>query len=864
MDPERWQKVSELFQEACERPPGGRNAFLAEACPADEELRREVESLLSQGVSIDGPLERVAELAQDSKIPEAHHLPHFIGRYRIRALLGEGGMGAVYEAEQENPRRTVALKVVRSALAAPELRRRFAQESQALARLQHPGIAQIYEAGAADTDLGPQPYFAMELIHGLSLLEYARQRGLNTRQRVELMVKVCDAVDHAHQRGIIHRDLKPGNILVDETKQPKILDFGVARVTDSEANTTRQTGLGEVVGTPAYMSPEQIVADPRQLDARSDVYSLGVLLYELLTGRLPYEVSSQLHEAARAIREEDPAPVREIGRSDRADLETIVRKTLEKDKSRRYGSAAELAADLGRFLRGEAILARPPSALYQARKFCGRHKALAGGAAAVLVVLVAGIGVSTGQAIRANRERDRALQAEQIAKAVNEFLQNDLLAQAGARAQARRSGETDPDLKVRTALDRAAERIGHKFDSQPLVEAAIRRTIGLAYYDLNSFAKAQPQLERAADLRKRALGPEHPDTLTSMDELGVLYTYQGKYGAAEALLTKVLEARKRVLGSTHKDTLGTLSNLAVAISYEGDNARAEPVFASLLEVEKRLRGEEHPDTLSVMDNLATVYARLGKYARSEALFRREVDLARRVLGPGHPDTTSSIHNLATTYRNEGKYAQADALYAEALEARRRALGEEHWETEDTRFSLGISYRAQGRYVEAASLFTQAAEALRRGLGAEHPLTLQVLYNLAEVYRRQRRYREAESLFNQVLEVRRRTLGPNNLYTEQVLASLGELKMDQGDYSEAETLLRQSASIRRNKAPDSWQRYYVESALGATLVRLGKDTEGEPLLVSGYQGMLDRQSSISAESRSALERARRWRDQLVQR
>src|SRR5579872_6400536 len=322
MDSERWEKVSELFHAACEQPAEERTAFVALACQGDDDMRREVESLLSKDLSIDGPLERVAQQAGERRLPQA------IGRYRIRALVGEGGMGAVYEAEQENPRRTVALKVIRSALAAPELRRRFAQESQVLGRLQHPGIARIYEAGAAETELGPQPYFAMELIRGAPLLEYARRRGLNTRQRVDLMVKVCEAADHAHQRGIIHRDLKPGNILVDETGQPKILDFGVARLTDSDANSTRQTNVGEVVGTLAYMSPEQILADPQKLDARSDVYALGVLLYELLAGRLPYEVSTRLHEAARAIREQDPAPLRQLNRGDRADLEIVISKAL--------------------------------------------------------------------------------------------------------------------------------------------------------------------------------------------------------------------------------------------------------------------------------------------------------------------------------------------------------------------------------------------------------------------------------------------------------------------------------------------------------------------------------------------------------
>jgi len=290
-------------------------------------------------------------------------LPTEIGRYRILRLLGEGGMGIVYEAEQENPRRAVALKVIKPGFANAEMRRRFAQESSALGRLQHSGIAQIYEAGAADTGLGPLPYFAMELVHGRPLLEYAEAQRLNARERLELMLRIGEAVHHAHQRGIIHRDLKPGNILVEDSGQPKILDFGVARATDSDAQVTRQTDLGQVVGTLAYMSPEQALGDSRELDVRTDVYSLGVICYELLAGRLPYRIGKSLQEAVLTIRDEDPMPLSSIGRMYRGDLDTIVAKALEKDKARRYGSAAEMAADIERYLADEPIAARPASAM---------------------------------------------------------------------------------------------------------------------------------------------------------------------------------------------------------------------------------------------------------------------------------------------------------------------------------------------------------------------------------------------------------------------------------------------------------------------------------------------------------------------
>jgi TolB-like protein/predicted Ser/Thr protein kinase len=314
-------------------------------------------------------------------------IPGAIGHYRIIRLLGEGGMGAVYEAEQETPRRTIALKIIKPGFGSAEFLRRFEQEAQAMGRLQHPGIAQIYEAGTADTGWGVQPYFAMEFIRGKTLLEYAHDQHLTTHQRLDLVARVCEAVHHAHQRGLIHRDLKPANILVDETGQPKILDFGVARVTDSDMQATRQTDVGQLVGTLAYMSPEQVLADPLQLDTRSDVYALGVILYELLAGDLPYNISSaKLHDAIQTIRDTDPAPLSSIQRFYRGDIETIVAKALEKDKDRRYASAADLAEDIRRHLANRPIMARPPSASYQLQKFCRRHKAGVIGTAAALAL----------------------------------------------------------------------------------------------------------------------------------------------------------------------------------------------------------------------------------------------------------------------------------------------------------------------------------------------------------------------------------------------------------------------------------------------------------------------------------------------
>jgi serine/threonine protein kinase len=399
---ERWAQVRQIFDRAVESHDRG--ALLTEVCRGDDELRREVESLLAQHPGSGDPIldRSVCEVgglfasdpSPDSTISLASgptSIPAKIGRYRIVRLLGEGGMGSVYQAEQEQPRRLVALKLIKPGWANAETLRRFAQESEALGRLQHPGIAQIYEADTAETGSGPQPYFAMEFVRGRSLLSYADQCELVASQRLELMVKVCEAIDHAHQRGIIHRDLKPGNILVDENGNPKILDFGVARIHDSAFETNPQTSVGQLVGTLPYMSPEQLLADPAQLDTRSDIYALGVILYELLAGKRPYESDRKLlPEAMRSCAAGDALPLGSVNRSFSGDIEVIVQKALDKDRNCRYATAAMLAEDLKRYLRDEPIMARPSSPAYRLRKFVRRHRLLTLGWATAFLALVLG------------------------------------------------------------------------------------------------------------------------------------------------------------------------------------------------------------------------------------------------------------------------------------------------------------------------------------------------------------------------------------------------------------------------------------------------------------------------------------------
>ena len=454
-----------------------------------------------------------------------------VGQYHIKRVLASGGMGTVYEATQEKPRRVVAIKLMKQGIASKSALRRFEYESQILARLRHPGIAQIYEAGTHRDDSGTVPYFAMEYIpNALSLTKYAKDKKLSTREKLDLFTQVCDAVHHGHQKGIIHRDLKPGNILVDSNGQVKVIDFGVARGTDSDmAVTTLQTDIGQLVGTLQYMSPEQCVADPHDIDTRSDVYALGVVLYELLAEKLPYKISSkQIFEGTRIIREQQPTNITTIDKTLKGDIETIIYKALEKDRERRYQSTIELSQDIRRYLGGEAVIARPPSIVYQLRIFARRNKAFFGAMAAVFVVLLGGVIVSSAMYLRSEENRLIAEVETTKAQSTLEFM--------GGMFQS-----VDPTeggaVDIQSMLDEAARKIdAGAFAGQPEIEAWVRRTIGITYTGLLAFDEAEHHLNTALRINRRVLGEEHPETLQSGYYLGKLLHARTKSHEAERTL----------------------------------------------------------------------------------------------------------------------------------------------------------------------------------------------------------------------------------------------------------------------------------------------------------------------------------------
>jgi eukaryotic-like serine/threonine-protein kinase len=855
MTPERWKKLKDLCHLALEREPEERGSFLAKACLGDVDLLRDAESMIARATSgggiLDGPIwkdfpfeaetrEVIAQAAQREEEslaaratpgagtptgPLWRELPveleaTVIGNYHLLQKIGEGGMGEVWLAEQKEPvRRRVALKLVKVGMNTREVIGRFESERQALALMEHPAIAKVLDAGSTPDGA---PYFAMEYVAGVPITEYCDNHRLPIRERLDLFMQVCEGVRHAHQKAVIHRDLKPSNILVEDLDGrpvPKIIDFGVAKALGQKLTThTMFTRVGSLVGTPEYMSPEQALSSGEDVDTRMDVYSLGIIFYELLVGAPPIELRKlAFDEYLRRLREEDPPkPSTKIRTRDAAtttklarqrktelatlikqiggDLDSIALKALEKDRSRRYGSAADFAADIARYLRHEAVLAVPPSVAYRTRKFASRHRWGVAMACAFVVVLTAAAGISMRQSKRANREAA-------IAAAVSDFLQNDLLAQASASTQASPSTKPDPDLKVRTALDRAAAKIGGKFDQQPEVEAAIRATIGQTYLDLGLYSEARTQFERALELRRRVLGTKDPKTLQSISSLGTAFLKLGKFPEAEALLSQALAGQRRVLGPEHADTLRSMFDLAVVSEKEGKPPQAEALFNQLLESRRRVLGPEHPDTLRSVNGLATVYSDEGKFPQAEALYSQVLEIDRRVLGTDHPQTLICTNNLAVVYFREGKYPQAEALQSQTLEIQRRVLGPEHPDTLMSRNNLALTYKEQGKYTLGEALYRENVEIARRVLGPDHPITLGSMTNLADVYNSQGKYEQAEVLGSQTLGIQRRVLGlehPDTLVTMNILADAYSF---QDKYAQAERLFGKTLEISRRTLGD---------------------------------------------------------------
>jgi eukaryotic-like serine/threonine-protein kinase len=762
----RWNQLETLFHKSLELEPEARSAFLDDSCGEDTALRKELDALLD---AVDTPTDIlvqpifeaaqsvVAESKRDALDPGTR-----IGHYEIISLLATGGMGEVWLAEQKQPvRRCVAIKLIKAGMDTREVVARFESERQALALMDHPAIAKVFDAGSTPEG---RPYFAMEYVPGIPITAYCDKHKLTVRQRMELFMLVCEGVQHAHQKAIIHRDLKPSNILVTEIDGkplPRIIDFGVAKATSQKLTAgTLYTRVGTRIGTLGYISPEQ--ADPivEDVDTRTDVYSLGAVLYELLTGAIPLDLRKlPFDEVLRRLREHDTPPpstkLRTLGgdfaitaqnrgadppalaRQLRGDPDAIALKALEKDRARRYASASDLAADIGRYLRNEAVTAHPPSTAYRARKYIRRHR-LGVAVAATAVVLLIGFAAAMGvQARRIARERDRANRVAEFMKGM--FKVSD-------PSQAR--GNT---VTAREILDKASKEIDTGLAKDPETQAQLMDVMGEVYESLGLYPRAQPLLERALDIQRRIHGPRNPETLKAADDLALLLYREGHYADAEKMGRETLDVRHQVLGPDHPETLKSMLTLALTLDDEGHYAEAEKMERELLDIQRRVLGPEHRDTLETIANLATTLMAEGRYAEAEKMERELLDIESRVLGPEHPTTLDTITNLSVTLMHEGRYAEAERMERELLNIERRVLGPEHPDTLVTINGLAGTLEEQGRYAEAEKMERELLDIQRRVLGPEHPETAVSVYNLSCLAARQGRRNEALSLLREAVD-----------------------------------------------------------------------------------------------------------------
>ncbi len=584
-------------------------------------------------------------------------IPSRIGQYEIKRVIASGGMGTVFEALQDNPRRPVALKVVKSSFESEEAVQRLEYEAQILARLRHPGIAQIYDAGSYDDRGTLAPFFAMEYIpNARPITQYASEKTLDRRQRLELFLQVCDAVHHGHQRGIVHRDLKPSNILVDSNGRVRVIDFGVARATGADMQQAKaHTRVGQIIGSVQYMSPEQFDADPHDIDTRSDVYSLGLVLYELLAGELPYDVdSSSIFDIAAEVRE---GRLRQLSTHDRSlggELEAIVHKALKKDRESRYQSAFGLAQDIRRYLAGDAVIARPAGFSYQLQVFARRNKALIGMVGAAFVLLVAGIIVTTSLLVRVDAERRRAETESQRATAGREFLTAVL-----ASAVPHGYGDT---TTVADVLDSASQMVVGAFDGQPEVEAEVRHSLGLAYLNIGRWKEAEHQLETVLALRRQALGASHDKTIQSIEDLQLTYSILDNPEGALELEREWVAAMAERARSSDLGPYLSQSSMAYRLEGVGRLAEAEEVAREILETNSAADGQNSEEALSDQAYYSWLLMRNGKYELAEEVGFDALERSVGALGDNHEVTAEARSALAAADIAQGKIAHARELY----------------------------------------------------------------------------------------------------------------------------------------------------------------------------------------------------------
>jgi eukaryotic-like serine/threonine-protein kinase len=889
MSDARRERLKDLLHQAMALSPDEQAFFIDKACSSDNDLRLELQGLLAVNAKI--PPGFLKSLPPDKKLVAEAMSTYgtlaagqiFAEHFRLERKLGEGGMGQVWLAEQLSPvQRRVALKLIRAGIYDESVMQRFQVERQSLAMMDHPAIAKVFEAGA--TPQG-QPYFVMEYVPGLPLTEYCDQHKLKIRERLELFIQVCDGVQHAHQKAFIHRDLKPANVLVvdvDGKPQPRVIDFGLVKGVGAQVeDQTALSRWGQFLGTPGYMSPEQADRNVQDVDTRTDVYSLGVILYVLLTGLQPFETARlsppPVDELLRRLREEDPprpsgkvsgdrstgkatAIARCIDSSQlvstlRGDLDWIAMKALERDRARRYGTPSDLAADLRRYLNHEPVTARPASLTYRFGKYIRRHRVAAGVGLGLIVLLAGFLILQTLELRRTTRERDRADRERDRTARVIDFMTDIFKISDPSEAR----GNT---VTAREILDKASNDIQKGLARDPEVSSQMMHAMANTYLNLGLYGRAHELAKQALDARSSLLGINDPKTLSSMSLLGWILTRERHDVEAEKIDRQALEAESRMLAPGDALTLETMDHLAVTVQHlgryeeavklerevvmsavrslgpenaltlqamnhlgivlllQGNYSEAATMFRRLLDIERRVLGTDHPETLKALDNLAAVLIDEDRAAEAEPLLREALAVQQRVLGPEHQNTASAMQNLASMLVEERRLEEGEKLTREALKIRQRTLGPEHWDTLNSEFNLGAALYAEGRFGDAEILQRQTLASRIRVLGPKNPSTLLTQSTLAETLIQEGQYVEAEKLARDAFESQIKSLGPWHRSTLHALKQLGKVLARTKRYPEASQLFREVIEKQSGAAGHEhpWQVWYGFACVAAAANR----------------------------------------------
>ena len=728
MQPEEYAKIRSIFEQVCDLPVEEQQSTIDKLCGEDTALRQQVLELLKMDQSLEDTepsieFQQNLHVLSDGDHPEeSAELPAQIGAYKIVGVLGRGGTSIVYEAQQTQPDRKVALKVIESSGLRGDLLRRFELEAQIMGSMNHPGIAAVYATGHVKINTGTAHYIAMELVDGVDLLTYVQQKGMSIEERIEMMIEVCQAIAYAHDNGIIHRDIKPANVMVGQRGRVQVLDFGIARLTQGDQNlSTMHTQPGRLIGTLAFMSPEQLRGESHAADVRSDVYALGVVLFQLLSDRLPFEFGNRsLIQAAHMVEHSTHTRLSTINTRLRGDLETIIDKALEKDPDRRYASAGELGDDLRRFLSHEPILARPPSAWYHARQFFHRHRGISVGAIVAVLGLITGVVALAVGLNRAVESRNIAEEKSRISESMLTFVLNDMLEQADTRTS------QDRELTIADALENAAERIPDRFPDDPLVEAYIERMIGRSFVSLGKYPQSESHLRRAIKLFQETKGPDDPETLLAREELGVMLNNSSDQKSARLELESLYQDRVRALGENDPATLRSANDLALFYSYVGQYEQSKEMHQRVLKIREQTEGPLGFGTLLSKHNLGLTYLKLGEAEKAAEIYEDIIPKRIQTLGDEHPSTLLSMNNLATAYQRMGMNEKALDMYLSVDAIQQRTLGPDHPSTLRTMGNIG-SVLLKSDPQRAGEWINKSLDGRTRVLGPLHPETLYCRY-----------------------------------------------------------------------------------------------------------------------------------------